>query len=89
MSIKIPAKVENIDRAIEKLGGPEHLTDTLRALDKKVKRHLFEGGGRTQAHEIKNTLKFNLSDNVQVPLETKVPNQVLLKIVKLRSKRTG
>ena len=34
-------------------------------------------------------LKFNLTEDLQVPLETKIPNSVLLKVTKMRNKRTG
>ena len=34
-------------------------------------------------------LKSNLTEDLQVPLETKIPNSVLLKVTKMRNKRTG
>ena len=37
--------------------------------------------------EAKNMLKFNLTEDLQVPLETKQANSVLMKVTKLRNKR--
>ena len=34
-------------------------------------------------------LKFNLTEDVSVPLETKQANSVLLKVTKMRNKKTG
>ena len=39
--------------------------------------------------EIKNTLKFNLTDDVQLPLETKKSHQILCRVVKQRNRVTG
>ena len=39
--------------------------------------------------EIKNTLKFKLTDDVQLPLETKKSHQILCKVVKQRNRVTG
>ena len=33
-------------------------------------------------------LKFSLTDSVSVPMETKIPNKLLLRIVKVRNKKT-
>ena len=39
--------------------------------------------------EIKNTLKFRLTEDVQIPLETKKSHQVLCRVIKRRNRTTG
>ena len=36
VSVKIPARVENVDRAIKKLGGVAHLAKTIRKVHNKI-----------------------------------------------------
>ena len=39
--------------------------------------------------EAKNLVKFQLTPDVQVPMETKVPKSILMKVTKMRNIRTG
>ena len=39
--------------------------------------------------EAKNLLKFNLTKDLQVPLETKQANSVFMKVTKMRNRKTG
>lgn len=39
--------------------------------------------------QVKNTLKFMLTEDCEIPMETKIPNQLMIKIIRMRNKRTG
>ena len=110
VAIKLPAKVQSLDKAIARLGGVSHLANTICKVHQKVSKAQLtlakqnnsgepakEGQKRERTHFIshqlqkqaKNLVRFKLTDSVEVPLETKKTNQVLLKITKLQNVRTG
>jgi len=38
INVKVPARVDNIDAAIAKMGGVEHVVDIVRKVDEKIQK---------------------------------------------------
>ena len=101
VSIKIPGKLENLDTALSKLGGVRHLAHSIRKVHSKLnqaqamtaKAKSNEKSSKFVSQQlqkqVKNLLQFELTNDVRVPLETKKANQVLLRVSKLKNKKTG
>ena len=71
--------------------------DELKVMDSKIKTEQKcteepESKGRVAIQnlqkEAKNMLKFNLTQDLQVPLETKKSNSVLMRVTKMKNKKT-
>ena len=58
ISVKVPAKVDNLDRALEMLGGPEFIAEQVLKADEKIKKHESTSGPSTLLlKEAKHVLK--------------------------------
>ena len=82
LNFRLPANVQNIDKAIEMLGGKEKIVEIARKLNAAqplIKATAFSNFSKQkqQTQEImnlKNIAKFSINQDFVVPLETRVAN---------------
>ena len=79
IAVRLPARVQSVENAIEAIGGADtiakvsnsswQLVQCVNQIDAKLKQKTKLG--QLEIREVKNKLKFSLSKDVQMPLETK------------------
>ncbi|CDW73637.1 UNKNOWN [Stylonychia lemnae] len=91
INVKIPANVKNVKKAIDMLGGQDELVKIITDIETSHKQNVLDKERDHQHHtqNIKNMLKFQLTEDNKIHLETKLPNQLMIKITQQRNKRTG